>query len=117
MIPRLHIILLQVALFSDLLFPAQLEERKVQPFPVDLSVFEGHKSLLLYILCDFESFMPPAWHSSKADSGKISHSGSVYKRSIYPQHCMMLNFIGLVLLVQYDTSSFYAPSIRRIFWS
>lgn len=47
MIPRPHIILLQVALFSGLLFPAQSEERKVQPFPVDLSVFEGHKSLLL----------------------------------------------------------------------
>ena len=47
MIPRPHIILLQVALFSGLLFPAQSEEREVQPFPVDLSVFEGHKSLLL----------------------------------------------------------------------
>ena len=47
MIPRPHIILLQVALFSGLLFPAQSEERKVQPFPVDLSIFEGHKSLLL----------------------------------------------------------------------
>ena len=47
MTPRLYIIIIQIVFLSGLLFSKELEQGLVNYYPVDLSIFEGHKSLLL----------------------------------------------------------------------